>query len=83
MIDPTIKEETGESSFLLSRGPIKDSLHTFIDIAYRCVAEIQDQRPTIKVVLKELEKALYYQVSHCSNFIFSMPRGTLRDDDLL
>ncbi|KAK9058272.1 hypothetical protein SSX86_023112 [Deinandra increscens subsp. villosa] len=50
MIDPTIKEITN-----------KDSLHSFIEIAYQCVAETQDQRPTMKVVAKELEKALSFQ----------------------
>ncbi|KAJ0736178.1 putative protein kinase RLK-Pelle-LRR-I-1 family [Helianthus annuus] len=68
MIDPIIKEEIGENKFVLNRGPNKDSLHTFITIAHQCVAETQDQRPTMKVVVKELEKALFFQVSHCSKF---------------
>ncbi|KAL8259547.1 hypothetical protein R6Q59_027500 [Mikania micrantha] len=61
MIDPVIKGETGENSFLLNRGPNLDSLHTFIEIAYQCVAETQDQRPTMNVVVQELEKALWFQ----------------------
>ncbi|KAM0063591.1 putative protein kinase RLK-Pelle-LRR-I-1 family [Helianthus debilis subsp. tardiflorus] len=68
MIDPIIKEEIGENKFVLNRGPNKDSLHTFITIAHQCVAETQDQRPIMKVVVKELEKALFFQVSHCSKF---------------
>ncbi|KAF5784390.1 putative protein kinase RLK-Pelle-LRR-I-1 family [Helianthus annuus] len=80
LIDPIIKEEVGENGFVLNRGPNKDSLHTFITIAHKCVAETQDQRPTMKVVVKELEKALLFQVSHCSNFPFSMPRSNLCDD---
>ncbi|KAJ0687569.1 putative protein kinase RLK-Pelle-LRR-I-1 family [Helianthus annuus] len=65
MIDPLIKEEVGENKFVLNRGPNKDSLHTFITIAHQCVAETQDQRPTMKVVVNELEKALFFQVSNC------------------
>ncbi|KAJ0736207.1 putative protein kinase RLK-Pelle-CrRLK1L-1 family [Helianthus annuus] len=65
MIDPIIKEEIGENNFVLNRGPNKDSLHTFITIAHQCVAETQDQRPTMKVIVKELEKAVFFQVSHC------------------
>ncbi|KAL8255297.1 hypothetical protein R6Q59_033518 [Mikania micrantha] len=61
MIDPIIKEEASESKFILNRGPNKDSLKTFIEIANQCVAETQDQRPTMNVVVKELEKALFFQ----------------------
>ncbi|MFS7990706.1 putative protein kinase RLK-Pelle-CrRLK1L-1 family [Helianthus anomalus] len=67
MIDPILKEETSECNFLLKRGPNKDSLHTFMKIAYQCVAETQDQRPTMKVVVKELEKALSFQLN--SNYV--------------
>ncbi|MFS7990753.1 putative protein kinase RLK-Pelle-LRR-I-1 family [Helianthus anomalus] len=73
LIDPIIKEEIGENNFVLERGPNKDSLHRFITIAHQCVAETQDQRPTMKVVVNELEKALLFQVSHCSNFIIWIP----------
>ncbi|KAJ0691331.1 putative protein kinase RLK-Pelle-LRR-I-1 family [Helianthus annuus] len=66
MIDPILKEETSEYNFVLKRGPNKESLHTFMKIAYQCVAETQDQRPTMKVVVKELEKALSFQVSQRS-----------------
>ncbi|XP_076944968.1 uncharacterized protein LOC143615835 [Bidens hawaiensis] len=62
MIDPLIKEETSENSFVLNRGPNKDSLHTFIKIAHQCVVETQDQNPTMKVVVEELEKALFLHV---------------------
>ncbi|KAJ0503592.1 putative protein kinase RLK-Pelle-CrRLK1L-1 family [Helianthus annuus] len=72
LIDPIIKEEVGENGFVLHRGPNKDSLHTFITIAQQCVAETQDQRPTMKVIVKELEKALFLQVSYC--FKFSLQR---------
>ncbi|MFS7990537.1 putative protein kinase RLK-Pelle-LRR-I-1 family [Helianthus anomalus] len=63
MIDPILMEETSEYNFVLKRGPNKESLHTFMNIAYQCVAETQDQRPTIKVVVKELEKALSFQLN--------------------
>ncbi|MFS7990609.1 putative protein kinase RLK-Pelle-LRR-I-1 family [Helianthus anomalus] len=66
MIDPILKEETSEYNFVLKRGPNKESLDTFMKIAYQCVAETQDQRPTMKVVVKELEKALSFQVSQRS-----------------
>ncbi|MFS7990756.1 putative protein kinase RLK-Pelle-CrRLK1L-1 family [Helianthus anomalus] len=66
MIDPILKEETSECNFVQKRGPNKESLHTFMKIAYQCVAETQDQRPTMKVVVKELEKALSFQVSQRS-----------------
>lgn len=65
MIDPMIKEETGEYTFILNKGPNKDSLATFIEIANKCVSETQDQRPTMKVVVRELEKALSLHVSQC------------------
>ncbi|MFS7990726.1 putative protein kinase RLK-Pelle-LRR-I-1 family [Helianthus anomalus] len=61
MIDPILKDETSENNSVLSIGPNKDSLHTFMKIAYLCVAETQDQRPTMKVVVNELEKALFFQ----------------------
>ncbi|MFS7990547.1 putative protein kinase RLK-Pelle-CrRLK1L-1 family [Helianthus anomalus] len=62
MIDPILKEEIGKNNSVLSRGPNKDSLDTFMKTAYQCVAETQDQRPTMKVVVKELEKALSFQI---------------------
>ncbi|XP_076941252.1 receptor-like protein kinase HERK 1 [Bidens hawaiensis] len=74
MIDPIIKEETGENNFVLNIGPNMDSLHTFIKIAYQCVAKTQDQRPTMKVVVKELEKALFFQKNKKNN-----PRISLED----
>ncbi|XP_035843100.1 probable receptor-like protein kinase At2g23200 [Helianthus annuus] len=63
MIDPIIKEETAKNTFVLNSGPNKDSLHTFISIARQCVVETQDQRPTMKVVVNELEKALFFQIA--------------------
>uniref|UniRef100_A0A251TGK3 Uncharacterized protein n=2 Tax=Helianthus annuus TaxID=4232 RepID=A0A251TGK3_HELAN len=61
MIDPTLKEETDKKSCIPNRGANKDSLHKFLKVANQCVSETQDQRPTIKAVLNELEKALVFQ----------------------
>uniref|UniRef100_A0A251TEE7 Putative receptor-like tyrosine-protein kinase kin-15 n=1 Tax=Helianthus annuus TaxID=4232 RepID=A0A251TEE7_HELAN len=61
MVDPTINKEIRENNFVINKGPNKDSLHTFIKIAYQCLSEAQDQRPTMKVVVKELQKALFFQ----------------------
>ncbi|MFS7990546.1 putative protein kinase RLK-Pelle-LRR-I-1 family [Helianthus anomalus] len=74
LIDSIIKEEVGENGFVLNRGPNKDSLHTFITIAHQCVAETQDQRPTMKIVVKELEKALFFQSNNKDN-----PKMSLED----
>ncbi|XP_076894037.1 uncharacterized protein LOC143546214 [Bidens hawaiensis] len=60
-IDPMIKEQTSENSFVLNRGPNKDSIATFIKIANQCMEETQDRRPTMKVVVEQLEKALFFQ----------------------
>ncbi|KAK1427063.1 hypothetical protein QVD17_15746 [Tagetes erecta] len=72
MIDPTIKEETGENKFLLNRGPNKDSLRTFIEIAHQCITETQEQRPSMKVVVKELERALFFHKNNNDNPTISL-----------
>ncbi|XP_076958332.1 uncharacterized protein LOC143634030 [Bidens hawaiensis] len=63
MIDPIIKTETSENNFVLIRGPNKNSLYTFFNIAYECLKEKQDQRPSMKVVLQELEKHYLFNLS--------------------
>ncbi|KAF5784423.1 putative protein kinase RLK-Pelle-CrRLK1L-1 family [Helianthus annuus] len=63
MIDPTLKEETGKMSYISNRGANKDSLQIFLEVANLCVAKTKDQRPTMTVVLSELEKAFIFQVS--------------------
>ena len=63
IVDRKIKEETDERVFSLSKGPDKESLDIFSKIAFRCVAETQAQRPTIEVVIQELNKAFNSQVS--------------------
>ncbi|KAD5318279.1 hypothetical protein E3N88_18225 [Mikania micrantha] len=66
MVDPLLNDEICDNNFYLNKGPSKDSLDTFIKIAFRCIAETQDQRPTMKVVVKELENALSLQVMKVS-----------------
>ncbi|XP_071718373.1 G-type lectin S-receptor-like serine/threonine-protein kinase LECRK3 [Rutidosis leptorrhynchoides] len=61
MIDPIIMEESDDNNFVNTKGPNKDSVDIFVKIAYRCLAETQDQRPTMIDVVKELEKALSFQ----------------------
>nr|XP_043633089.1 uncharacterized protein LOC122604267 [Erigeron canadensis] len=61
IIDPALKEETDEDILTSQRVPIQDSLDTFIRIAYQCLAETRAERPTMKMVIKELETALYIQ----------------------
>ncbi|XP_071728623.1 uncharacterized protein [Rutidosis leptorrhynchoides] len=50
----------------------KNSIDTFVEIAYRCVAETQAQRPDMKSVVNKLEKVLELQLrnteSEISNF---------------
>lgn len=66
IVDHKIKEETDEHVFC--KGPNKESLDIFLEIAFQCVEETQKKRPTIEVVIKELKKALICQVSHNENF---------------
>ncbi|GJV69200.1 kinase-like domain, phloem protein 2-like protein [Tanacetum coccineum] len=71
IVDHKIKEETDEHVFSLSKGPNKESLAIFLEIAFRCVAETQAQRPTIEVVINELKKALNSQENHKDNLKLS------------
>ncbi|XP_071742006.1 uncharacterized protein [Rutidosis leptorrhynchoides] len=61
IIDPILKNGIGENNFSLNKGPNKKSLNAFLEIAYKCLGETQDQRPTSIGVVEELEKALYFQ----------------------
>ncbi|KAL8193832.1 hypothetical protein R6Q57_026074 [Mikania cordata] len=62
IIDPSLKEETGEN--------IKDSLFIFTSIAHQCLGEAAI-RPTMETVIKELEIALN---SHESQYFPGPPR---------
>ncbi|KAL8201795.1 hypothetical protein R6Q57_010942 [Mikania cordata] len=61
LIDPEIIQEDDDRIFTLNRGPNQDSFDTFSKIAYQCLAESQAKRPTMEVVVKELQKALNLQ----------------------
>ncbi|XP_071720412.1 uncharacterized protein [Rutidosis leptorrhynchoides] len=63
LVDPEIKE-ADENIFMLNGGVNQDSLETFSKIAYQCVAETQSERPTMDVIIQELEKALNFQASN-------------------
>ncbi|KAJ0735723.1 putative protein kinase RLK-Pelle-LRR-I-1 family [Helianthus annuus] len=60
LLDPELKKERDEKNFTPT-GLNEDSLHTFYEIGYRCLAEQQAQRPSIKDVIHELYRALYFQ----------------------
>ncbi|GJY57041.1 protein kinase-like domain, concanavalin A-like lectin/glucanase domain protein [Tanacetum coccineum] len=60
-ICPALKETYCENNFILHKGPDEDSLDTFIQIMYECLAPTHSQRPTMKVVIAKLEKALSLQ----------------------
>ncbi|KAJ0877552.1 putative protein kinase RLK-Pelle-CrRLK1L-1 family [Helianthus annuus] len=60
MIDPKLNEVSNEVILTSNRGPNQDSLDTYLKIAYQCLVEPE---VTMKVVIKELEIALNFQVS--------------------
>nr|XP_043627228.1 uncharacterized protein LOC122598806 [Erigeron canadensis] len=72
LIDPVIKEESGRNNFNLNKGPNKESLDIFVKIAYQCLAEAQNQRPTMRSVVDELEKALLLQENNKDEPIISL-----------
>ncbi|XP_071735639.1 uncharacterized protein [Rutidosis leptorrhynchoides] len=56
-----VKGESMDGTFILNKGPNEDSLETFITIMCQCLELKLNQRPTMQVVVKELEKALSLQ----------------------
>ncbi|KAM0002058.1 putative protein kinase RLK-Pelle-CrRLK1L-1 family [Helianthus debilis subsp. tardiflorus] len=62
LVDPKMME-VDENIYMLTRGVNQDSLDTFTKVAYQCLAETQSDRPTMEVIIEELEKALNFQVS--------------------
>ncbi|KAM0065677.1 putative protein kinase RLK-Pelle-LRR-I-1 family [Helianthus debilis subsp. tardiflorus] len=60
MVDPKLME-ADEIISMLKGGVNQDSLETFSKIAHQCLAETQSGRPTMEVIIKELEKALNFQ----------------------
>nr|XP_043608545.1 uncharacterized protein LOC122580338 [Erigeron canadensis] len=71
IIDPKLRE-ADENTFRLNGGLNQDSLDTFSNIAYQCLAETQAKRPTIEIILKELEKAFYFQKNSKDNLQVSL-----------
>lgn len=65
IVDPKIMQEAEKFLFNLEIGPNQDSIKAFSKIAYRCLSETQSKRPTMEVVIKELQNALNIQVSQC------------------
>lgn len=61
IVDPALKEEIDENNFTLNRGPNQESLDTFAKLAYECLSETHEGRPTTEAIIRELEKALYLQ----------------------
>ncbi|GJT89465.1 kinase-like domain, phloem protein 2-like protein [Tanacetum coccineum] len=71
MVDPNI-QEAYENIFMINRGLSQDSLDTFTRIAYQCLAETQAERPTIEIIINELEKALSFEENHKDNLQISV-----------
>lgn len=75
---PFIKNENIENSSFLNKGPNEDSLEIFLKVAYQCLAETHNERPSMETVVKELKKALSFQVSRqylCLVFYLSIYVG--------
>ncbi|XP_071689777.1 uncharacterized protein [Rutidosis leptorrhynchoides] len=61
LVDFTIMEEAHELSSTTKIGPSQDSINQFFEVACKCVAEAQVDRPKMKEVIDGLKKALYFQ----------------------
>ncbi|KAJ0673251.1 putative protein kinase RLK-Pelle-LRR-I-1 family [Helianthus annuus] len=77
LMDPKIIEEDDDRIFTLNRGPNQDSFDAFSKIAFKCIAEIQADRPTMEEVIMELKNALNSQVrdyfnKSCSIFLHAI-----------
>ncbi|PWA39428.1 Protein kinase, ATP binding site-containing protein [Artemisia annua] len=59
-----IREENFDNKNFLRKGPNEESLDTFIKIIKRCLAINRKQRPTLQVIIQELEKALLFHKNH-------------------
>ncbi|GJU78642.1 protein kinase, ATP binding site-containing protein [Tanacetum coccineum] len=58
LMDPLIKDQTDTRSFL-----------TFQEIAYECISINYKERPTMEMIIDQVEEALGYQVSFLIEFI--------------
>ncbi|XP_071690569.1 uncharacterized protein [Rutidosis leptorrhynchoides] len=72
IVDPDIMEEAEEQCFGRKIGPNKESVKAFSKIALECLAEAQDQRPTLEDIIKELEFALFLQEQRKDILQFSL-----------
>ncbi|KAK1430279.1 hypothetical protein QVD17_12912 [Tagetes erecta] len=64
MIDPNLKRETDEKTCVLNEEVDKKSFDAFSQIAYKCCAVREAERPSMDVIIEELEKAKNSQVKH-------------------
>ncbi|KAI3523623.1 hypothetical protein L1887_01885 [Cichorium endivia] len=58
IIDPKLKKEFKKGYSTFDEEICPDSVNTFAAIAYKCLQENRDDRPTMPQVVEELEKAL-------------------------
>ncbi|KAJ0591700.1 putative protein kinase RLK-Pelle-LRR-I-1 family [Helianthus annuus] len=72
ILDPKTMDDTYELGFTGKVEPDQDSLDVFSRIAYQCVAKTQVERPTIEVIIEELEKALHFQENRKKTHDFSL-----------
>ncbi|XP_023761491.1 uncharacterized protein LOC111909936 [Lactuca sativa] len=72
MLDPILKEEIDENNFTLSKGPNQGSLNTFLNIAHKCLAETQVDRPKIGYVISKIKDAMILQENHRDNLKISL-----------
>ncbi|KAJ0766693.1 putative protein kinase RLK-Pelle-LRR-I-1 family [Helianthus annuus] len=72
ILDPTLMDEAYELGFTGKLEPDHDSLDVFSRIAYECLAKTQVERPTLKDIIVELEKALYFQENRIKTLKFSL-----------
>nr|XP_043609303.1 uncharacterized protein LOC122581198 [Erigeron canadensis] len=75
LVDPQLKE-ADENIYGLNEGLNHDSLYTFAKVASQCVAKAQVDRPTIEVIIKELEKSLNLQNNRKDNLLEAIKLGT-------
>ncbi|KAK1435952.1 hypothetical protein QVD17_01725 [Tagetes erecta] len=62
LINPGLKEEFEKRSITFDGKTFPESISIFASVAYQCLQENRDDRPTISDVVEKLEKALKSQV---------------------
>ncbi|KAK1410883.1 hypothetical protein QVD17_37425 [Tagetes erecta] len=86
LIDPKLIEDAQNYIFTLNREISQDHFDAFSEIACQCLADAQDDRPKMKVIIKELQNALNLQVSqlqweHAKNLEHSKAVDEDEDED--